>query len=133
MDGRFARSPYQGNLTGAAPDRRGARWPPDTGRPHLLGDVELYYQSGRDPAHDRDSVGFVLLCHTIRTALEDGVEAYWFLRGDEAYKGRFAEEDPGLQTTTVACSLRGGAAVAGARIFDRLPSPARRWLTARMG
>jgi hypothetical protein len=28
--------------------------------------------------------------------------AHWFLRGDEAYKGRFAEEDPGLQTTTVA-------------------------------
>jgi CelD/BcsL family acetyltransferase involved in cellulose biosynthesis len=97
------------------------------------GDVELYYQSGRDRAHDRDSVGFVLLCHTIRAALEDGMEAYWFLRGNEAYKGRFAEEDPGLQTRTAARSMRGRAAVAGARIFDRLPPPARGWVVGRMG
>jgi CelD/BcsL family acetyltransferase involved in cellulose biosynthesis len=95
--------------------------------------IEWYYQAGRDPARDSASVGFVLLCHTIRAALEDGAEAYWFLRGGEAYKDRFAEEDPGVETVAVARSLRGRAAVAAAGGVDRLPAPGRRWARARLG
>jgi CelD/BcsL family acetyltransferase involved in cellulose biosynthesis len=95
--------------------------------------IEWYYQSGRDPARESDSVGFVLLCHTIRAALEDGAEAYWFLRGGEAYKDRFAEEDPGVQSVTVVHSLRGRAALAAARSLDRLPAPGRRWARAHLG
>jgi CelD/BcsL family acetyltransferase involved in cellulose biosynthesis len=95
--------------------------------------IEWYYQSGRDPARESDSVGFVLLCHTIRAALEDGAEAYWFLRGGEAYKDRFAEEDPGVQSVTVAHSLRGRAAVAAVRSLDRLPASGRRWARAHLG
>ncbi len=44
---------------------------------------ELYYQSGRDPAWDRYAVGFVLLTHAVRAALEEGVSEYRFLRGGE--------------------------------------------------
>jgi CelD/BcsL family acetyltransferase involved in cellulose biosynthesis len=95
--------------------------------------VEWYYQAGRNPSYDSDSVGFVLLCHTIRAALEDGARAYWFLRGDESYKDRFAEEDPGLQTLTVARSVRGRAAVAAARALDRLPARGRRWARSVLG
>lgn len=95
--------------------------------------VEWYYQAGRDPARDADSVGFVLLCHTIRAACEDGAAGYWFLRGGEAYKDRFAEEDPGLLTTSLARGWRGRAAIAAASGFGRLPSPARRWARARLG
>jgi peptidoglycan/xylan/chitin deacetylase (PgdA/CDA1 family)/CelD/BcsL family acetyltransferase involved in cellulose biosynthesis len=60
--------------------------------------IESYYQAGRDPAWDHRSVGFVLLAHSIRRAFEDGMEEYRFLRGHEAYKYRFAEEDSGLET-----------------------------------
>lgn len=94
--------------------------------------IEWYYQAGRDPARDADSVGFVLLCHTIRAALEDGAQAYWFLRGGEAYKDRFAEVDPGVQSVTVAHSPQGRAALAGLRTIARLPAPARRWVRARL-
>jgi len=54
---------------------------------------EWYYQAGRDPRFDRLSLGFVLLAHTVREACADGVDAYRFLYGGEAYKWRFASAD----------------------------------------
>jgi CelD/BcsL family acetyltransferase involved in cellulose biosynthesis len=47
-------------------------------------------------------VGLVLLAHSIRAALEDGLDEYRFLRGAEPYKYRFADEDPGLETIVAA-------------------------------
>jgi CelD/BcsL family acetyltransferase involved in cellulose biosynthesis len=69
--------------------------------------TESYYQAGRNPAWDHRSVGFVLLAHSIRSAFDDGVQEYRFLRGQEAYKYRFAEEDAGLETIALT---RGPAA-----------------------
>jgi CelD/BcsL family acetyltransferase involved in cellulose biosynthesis len=81
-----------------------------------FGGAESYYQAGRDPSAE-GSVGFVLLVHTIRSAREDGVQEYRFLRGDEEYKGRFATADPGVETVAVGGGLAGKAAVAaGARL-----------------
>jgi CelD/BcsL family acetyltransferase involved in cellulose biosynthesis len=77
--------------------------------------VESYYQGGRDPAFDDRSVGAVLVAHTIRAAIEDGVREYRFLRGGEAYKSRLATRDPGLQTLVAAGSAGGGAALAALR------------------
>ena len=57
--------------------------------------MDWYYQSGRDPEWERQSVGFVLLSHTIRQAFDDGMLEYRLLRGGEEYKGRFASDDPG--------------------------------------
>lgn len=57
-----------------------------------FGEVDSYYQSGRDPSLERESVGLVLLAHTIRAAFEDGRREYRFLRGDEPYKGRFTDD-----------------------------------------
>jgi CelD/BcsL family acetyltransferase involved in cellulose biosynthesis len=57
--------------------------------------VESYYQAGRDPAWDKASVGAVLLAHTIRSALEDGMSEYRFLVGAEGYKYRFATSHGG--------------------------------------
>jgi CelD/BcsL family acetyltransferase involved in cellulose biosynthesis len=85
-----------------------------------LGGVESYYQAGRDPDYDADSVGFVLLAHTIREALDDGVEEYRFLRGPEPYKDRFANSDPGLETVVRASSASGKAAVEAAFVARRL-------------
>ena len=60
--------------------------------------VESYYQAGRDPSLQRERVGFVLLAHTIREAIQDGMSEYRLLRGDESFKYRFATGDPGLET-----------------------------------
>lgn len=70
------------------------------------------YQFGRDPRLERESVGFVLLTHAVRDALETGAEEFRFLRGDEDYKQRFATDDAGIGTLALARGTRGRAAVA---------------------
>jgi CelD/BcsL family acetyltransferase involved in cellulose biosynthesis len=85
------------------------------------GDVESYYQAGRDPAFERLHVGFVLLCHTIRCAFEDGMREYRFGLGDEPYKRRFSESDPGLDTVAITGGVRGRIALAAIRCALRLP------------
>lgn len=61
------------------------------------GNVEWYYQSGRDPRWDGAAVGFVLLCHSMQAAFADGVREYNLLRGDEEYKRRFADVEHGTE------------------------------------
>ena len=61
-----------------------------------FGGSEWYYQGGRDPAYDRYAPGLVLQLRAIRSAFEDGLKTYRFLRGDEAYKRRLASHDRGL-------------------------------------
>jgi CelD/BcsL family acetyltransferase involved in cellulose biosynthesis len=78
-------------------------------------DAEWFYQSGRDPAAEADRVGFVLLLHTIRSAIEDGVTSYLLLRGDEAYKDRVADGDSRLETIALPLSARGRAALLARR------------------
>jgi CelD/BcsL family acetyltransferase involved in cellulose biosynthesis len=82
--------------------------------------AECYYQAGRDPAFDSRSVAFVLLAHTVRAALEDGAREYRFLRGDEPYKHRFANTDPGLETIGIAGGAAGRAALAAAPLAKRV-------------
>ena len=91
---------------------------------------EWYYQSGRDPAWDEHSVGFVLLAHTIRSAFEDGMREYRFLRGGEEYKGRFADGDPGVETMVLGARL---ARPAGRGRRRRARAPAARGSPARPG
>ena len=71
-------------------------------------DAEWYYQAGRDRRYDELSIGFVLLAHTIRTALDDGVHEYKMLRGDEGYKLRFTNDDDPLETVTLASEATRG-------------------------
>jgi CelD/BcsL family acetyltransferase involved in cellulose biosynthesis len=85
-----------------------------------FGETEAYYQAGRDPAHQRDAVGLVLLAHTIRAALEDGVGTYRFLRGGEAYKAHFADGDEPVTTWASARSALGAVLVAGWRAVARV-------------
>ncbi len=91
------------------------------------GGVESYYQGGRDPAWDHRSVGAVLVAHTVRTAIADGMDEYRFLRGGEAYKDRLATHDAGVQTLTLAGSAAGSAALAAIRV-RRVAGAARRAL-----
>jgi CelD/BcsL family acetyltransferase involved in cellulose biosynthesis len=72
--------------------------------------VESYYQAGRVTSFSDDSVGFVLLAHSIREAAEDGMQEYRLLRGAEGFKLRFADADPGVETFALAGGVRGRAA-----------------------
>jgi CelD/BcsL family acetyltransferase involved in cellulose biosynthesis len=92
---------------------------------------ECFYQSGRDPDWDAQSVGFILLAHSIRCAFEDGMTEYRFLRGGDAYKDRFADGDPGLETAVLGRGSRGRPAVAAAGALGRVPRGDR--LLARVG
>lgn len=74
-------------------------------------DVESFYQSGRDPDWDSASVGFALLAHTVRAALEDGLGEYRFLRGDEPYKSRFANQADAVATVAIPRTALGSAAI----------------------
>jgi CelD/BcsL family acetyltransferase involved in cellulose biosynthesis/peptidoglycan/xylan/chitin deacetylase (PgdA/CDA1 family) len=80
-----------------------------------FGGVEHYYQSGRDPAFDHLSAAFVLLAHTIRAAFDDGVAEYRFGRGQDPYKYRFTDADPGLETIAATRGPAAAAALLAAR------------------
>jgi CelD/BcsL family acetyltransferase involved in cellulose biosynthesis len=84
---------------------------------------ELYYQSGRDPEWERASVGLVLMAHTLRSAIEDGMDSYRLLRGGEAYKDRFATADVGVDTIAVPASGLGRAVTVAASAAIDLPGP----------
>lgn len=77
------------------------------------GGAEWYYQAGRDPRYDKLSIGFVLLAHTVRAALDDGVDEYRLLRGDEPYKLRFANDDASLETVMLASAELAGSGPLG--------------------
>lgn len=95
--------------------------------------MDWYYQSGRDPAWERQSVGFVLLAHTVRQAFDDGMLEYRLLRGGEEYKGRFASGDPGLETIALPRGLAGRGALLAARTARSIPAGARRRLVKLAG
>jgi CelD/BcsL family acetyltransferase involved in cellulose biosynthesis len=88
--------------------------------------ADWFYQAGRDPAWDGYSAGFVLMVHTIRTAFENGMREYRLLRGEEEYKGRFAGDDPGLDTVVLSRGPAGRAAIGVARAGLHAPGPLRR-------
>lgn len=86
------------------------------------GGREWYYQAGRDPAFERDSIGFVLLAHTLRAAIEDGVTEYRMLRGDEAYKSRFATREDELQTRVLGGTVVGRVAARAVAVAAGRPA-----------
>jgi len=81
-----------------------------------VGSVASYYQAGRDPAYERLSVGFMLLAHSIRSAIAEGAAEYRFGRGDEAFKSRFTNEDPGLETVALTRGALWASAYPAARV-----------------
>jgi CelD/BcsL family acetyltransferase involved in cellulose biosynthesis len=100
---------------------------------YRMGGSEWYYQAGRDPALEREAVGFVLMVHTIREALNDGMSQYRLLLGGEAYKDRFANADGGLETVLLARGARGRAARAAVMRAAAMPAPIRRRLRRLAG
>jgi CelD/BcsL family acetyltransferase involved in cellulose biosynthesis len=74
-------------------------------------DVETYYQAGRRLALADGSVGQVLLAHTIREALADGMREYRLGPGGSPYKYRFTDGDPGIQNVMVPVTSLGKVAL----------------------
>lgn len=52
-----------------------------------------YYLSGFDPSFDKLSLGNQIVHYAVEAAVEEGVETFDFLRGQEAYKYRWGAED----------------------------------------
>jgi len=49
-------------------------------------DTVYFYQSGRAPRWEQESVGLVLMGLMIQRAIQQGYRAFDFLRGDDRYK-----------------------------------------------
>ena len=84
-------------------------------------DTAYFYQSGRDPRWERESVGQVLLGMMIRRAMERGFKRFDLLRGEDPYKrlwttvGQTTEEITIFRRGMRGRWLRGVAALAGVR------------------
>jgi CelD/BcsL family acetyltransferase involved in cellulose biosynthesis len=80
-----------------------------------------YYQAGRDPSWEETAVGLALLLRTIRSAVEEGAAEYRFLRGDEAFKARYATHDPGIVSIGAGLGRSGRSLVAAMDLIARSP------------
>lgn len=89
-----------------------------------LGERYSYYLAGFSPRWSDRSVGFVLLAHTVRSAIEEGAREYDLLLGDEDYKARFASGERSVET--VAAVRAGHPALAVARLESALRRAGRR-------
>ncbi|HEV2670473.1 MAG TPA: GNAT family N-acetyltransferase [Gemmatimonadales bacterium] len=61
-------------------------WPAAAWYGFTSGDTVYFYQGGRDPRWERESVGLVLMGMMMRRAIERGYRVFNFLRGDDPYK-----------------------------------------------
>ena len=64
-------------------------------------DTVYYYQSGRDPRWDHESVGLVLMGVMIRRAIERGYRQFDFLRGEHPYKRQWTETQRTTEEITI--------------------------------
>jgi CelD/BcsL family acetyltransferase involved in cellulose biosynthesis len=87
----------------------------------LFQGVYFAYQGARNPAWQRESVGFVLEVETIRRTLEEGAVEFRFLGGEEAYKYRFPTQDPRLETVLAGRTARGRLASTALATAWRMP------------
>jgi CelD/BcsL family acetyltransferase involved in cellulose biosynthesis len=82
-----------------------------------FGRSALYYQAGWEPESPlaAQSPGVVLMAHSIRDAIEDGLSYYEFLRGDETYKMRWTRT---FRKTSTLLLARGFMAGTYLRVAD---------------
>ena len=61
----------------------------------------FFIVSGRDTSRDEPFIGWVLHAHSIRWAIENGIEIYDFCHGEEAYKYSYGAKDRHVEYVTV--------------------------------
>lgn len=76
-----------------------------------------FYQGGRDPRLEHDSVGLVLMGLMIRRAIERGYRTFNFLRGDDPYKRQWTSSSLTTNETVIFRSGWGGLSL---RLLDAL-------------
>ena len=64
-------------------------------------DTVYFYQSGRDPRWERESLGLVLMGAMIRRAIERGYRRFDFLRGEDAYKRQWTQAGRTTEEVTI--------------------------------
>jgi CelD/BcsL family acetyltransferase involved in cellulose biosynthesis len=79
-----------------------------------------YYQSGWDPAIAKLSPGSLCVARAVRTAIEEGLTVFDFLRGDESYKRRWSNRQDETITVAEAATLKGQAMLAGRDVKELL-------------
>ena len=79
------------------------------------GDTVYFYQSGRDPRWERESVGLVLMGAMIRRAIERGYQRFDFLRGEDVYKRQWTQTQRVTEDITI---FRPGWRGRGLRALD---------------
>lgn len=73
-------------------------------------DACYYYQAGFDPEYSALSPGTLLVAHTIREAIAEGVRKFDFCRGDEPYKRRWQPDHIWVNRRLIQGEgIRGGA------------------------
>lgn len=97
-----------------------------------------YYQAGFSRRWADRSVGFVLLAHTIRAAIEEGAAEYDLLLGEDEYKARFATGERRVETIVASCGRNPAASLpklegAAWRARGRLPPRAYRYVSRAYG
>ena len=80
-------------------------------------DAVYFYQGGRDPQWQRESVGLVLMSLMIQRAIERGYRVFNFLRGDDEYKNAFK---PSQRMTWEMVVFRSGWGGRALRLLDRV-------------
>ena len=65
------------------------------------GDTVYFYQGGRDPRWERESVGLVLMGAMIRRAIERGYRRFDFLRGEDPYKRQWTNTERFTEEITI--------------------------------
>jgi CelD/BcsL family acetyltransferase involved in cellulose biosynthesis len=82
--------------------------------------VFSFYQSGYDPRFRKHSVGLLLMGLAIKSAIEEGVDEFDMLHGDESYKSHWAKETRHLERLEIyPADVRGRIAMQ-TRAADRL-------------
>jgi CelD/BcsL family acetyltransferase involved in cellulose biosynthesis len=64
-------------------------------------DTVYFYQSGRDPRWERESLGLILMGAMIRRAIEQGYRRFDFLRGEDAYKRQWTQAGRTTEEVTI--------------------------------
>lgn len=102
--------------------------------------IFYYYQSGFDTELSRYSVGMVIMGLAIKSAIEEGIEKYDFLHGDEEYKYLWSSEQSALeQFIFIPPGIKGVIYrqvkilrnFAKALLRQYLPGPVIKWITSR--
>ena len=97
----------------------------------LFGGRLASYYTGFDPRLDREGVGFLLVAHALRAAIEEGAREYNMLLGRERWKSRFATGERPVATLVLVPSAHPTRLLVSAeavmrRGLDRLSPRARR-------